>query len=311
MLRQIADSIPWPGFQNGRLLLPLPSAWLTPDATYLQWKGVRLTVKKKFHVTLLNQALATRLRNALGEREIKRLFIEQNWSISRTGDGALLRKDKITRKGSTLCASVIEHVLLPSLTRFRESLAQATGLEVPGVPAHVTLFAGGDSRGIGLADHHALQAAQVATFRLPGIANRAAPPLQEQQRAVYRAAEYAVDALETSVHIGARCQIIDAELVRRGEDRAAVISAFNPFSARADNVGNQLRQQWLGAVLHKERLEVIEAGRSAAAQAQVPPPVPGRIPRSDISCVGAGLQVANTFTLAAGIAARCLPQTLG
>ena len=78
MLRQIADSIPWPGFQNGRLLLPLPSAWLTPDATYLQWKGVRLTVKKKFHVTLLNQALATRLRNALSEREIKRLFIEQN-----------------------------------------------------------------------------------------------------------------------------------------------------------------------------------------------------------------------------------------
>ena len=139
-------------------------------------------------MTLLNQARATRLRDVLGEREIKRLFNERNWSSSHTGDGALLRQDKITSKGSTSCASVIEHITLPSLTRFRESLAQATGLEVPGVPAHVTLFAGGDSRGIGLADHHALQAAQVATFRLPGIANRAAPPLKEQQRAAYRAA---------------------------------------------------------------------------------------------------------------------------
>ena len=43
-------------------------------------------------------------------------FNERNWSISRTGDGALVRKDKITSKGSVSCASVIEHIALPSLT---------------------------------------------------------------------------------------------------------------------------------------------------------------------------------------------------
>lgn len=259
MSSKLVDQLRWPGFQHGRLLLRMPDAWFVPDAAYLQWERLRLPVKMEFHVILLNQALATRIRDALGDRPIKQLFEEETWEISRTGEGALLRKDKNAIKGSAPCASVIEHITLPALARFRDALGRAASIEVPRVPPHVTLFAGGDGRGIGLPNHQALRTAQVATLRLPGIGNRSAPPLPEQQQVAYCTAEYALDALETSVHIGARSPIIDAELVRRGADRAAVITAFNPFSAKADDVGNALRQQWLRAVLRKERLEVAEA----------------------------------------------------
>lgn len=259
ILGEITGPVPWPGFQNGRLLLPLPDAWFIPETAHLQWTGVTLAVKKEFHVTLLNQPLATRMRDALGDRRIRKFFDPQDWAISRTGDGALLRNASRTCRNPTPCASVIEHITIPALERFREALARAAGIEVPGAPAHVTLFAGGDSRGIGLPDYRALRTAQVATLRLPGIANRPAPPLHERQQAAYRAADYALDALKTSVRIGAHCPIIDAELVRRGVDRAAVVTAYNPFSARADHAGNELRQQWLQAVLRKEGLEVAQA----------------------------------------------------
>lgn len=259
MFSEMTDSIPWPGFHNGRLLLPLPDAWFIPEPTCLQWKGMRLPVKKEFHVTLLNQALVTRVREAVGVEEIKRLFEQETWAITRTGEGSLLRKDKITSKGHTRCATVIEHIALPALAHFREALGRAADLEVPSVPAHVTLFAGGDARGIGVPDHEALRTYQVATLRLPGIGNRSAPALEERQQLAYCTAEYALDALQTSVHIGARCPIIDTELRRRGVNRAAVVTAYNPFNAKADNVGNELRQQWLGAVLRNERLDVGDA----------------------------------------------------
>ena len=266
-MSEIAGSIPWPGFQNGRLLLPLPDVWFLPEASHLQWKGVRLTLKKEFHVTLMNQALATRVRDALGERQIKKVYEEENWAITRTGDGSLLQDEQITSTRGKASASIIEHIKLPALTRFREALALAASIEIPQVPAHVTLFTGGDDRGIGLANLQALRSAELATLRLPGTGNRSAPPLHEQQHAAYCAADYALDVLDTSVHIGARCPIVDAELVRRGVDRAAVLTAFNPFSAQADDAGNELRQQWLGAVLLKEGLEVVEAeGRDPDGQ---------------------------------------------
>lgn len=249
----------WPGFLNGGLLLPLPGAWFVPAAAHLQWQALKFGVKHEYHVTLLNQAVAGRLRAALGDAQVRRCFEAQDWEIARTGDGTLLCKEPTGQGSPVACASVIEHIELPALRQFREALARAAGMEVPSVPAHVTLYAAGDAGGIGLPDHASLRRMQAATFRLPGIANRAAPPLKPQQRAAYCAANYALDALATSVRIGNHCPIVDAELERRNVTRAAVVTAFNPFSARADAPGNELRQQWLAAFLKGEGLEVADA----------------------------------------------------
>lgn len=261
----------WPGFRNGRLLLPLPPAWFSPVARTLGWQGLVLHVKHEFHVTLLNQAVGRRVRDALGQAQVKRLFEEQDWSISRCGDGVLLQKEK-HQKRPTPCASLIEHIALPSLGRFRAALARNAGIELPDVPAHVTLYAAGDPAGIGLSSHQALRASTVATLRLPGIASRPPPPLQEQQHSAYCAATYALDVLDTSVQIGAHCPIVTAELLRRNVERAAIITAYNPFSSQAHDVGNHLRQQWLIAAVQQEGLHVVEAEGSDPDGSWTPEP---------------------------------------
>lgn len=249
----------WPGLQKGRLLLPLPPDWLPPDVGALSWDGISMPRKAEFHMTLLNEEAGWRLLGALGEREIRRHFEDQEWVVDHTGDGVLLRKDKAESAQVERCASLIELVEAPALKAFRRALGSAASIQLPDAPAHVTLHAGGDLAGIGVPDYGALQTAAVAALRLPAVTPRQAPPLPAGQRAAYCAAHYALDAFSTTVRIGQHCPFLDGELARRDVTRAAIVTAFNPFSTAATAAGNEVRQQWLLQDLARRGLQVVPA----------------------------------------------------
>ena len=257
----------WPGFGDGRLLLPLPRAWFTPMATTLDVYEACLQIKHEFHVTLLDRSSGALARDTLGPARVRELFEEQDWHPAHTGNGVVLRKPKQRAGSGQVCYSIIELVELPALQRFRAALSRAGGFALAEAPAHVTLYTSGDTRGIGLPDQQALTDASVSGFRLPGIANRPPPPLDDAQRAAYCAADYALDELGTTVRIGECCAPVDAALIRRSLDRAMIVTAYNPFSSQASDAGNTLRQQCLLACLHGEGLEVVAAeGRDPQGQ---------------------------------------------
>lgn len=248
----------WPGFRDDGLALPLPPAWFNPVATRLEWGDDVLEAKPEFHVTLLDQSSGAAVREALGTERVREMFEGAGgWDPASTGEGVLVRKQARQRTGTT--ASIIERVALPALHRFRAEVARAAGIELARAPAHVTLYTAGDTQGIGLDSEQELEDATVARFRLPGIANRPAPRLDDAQKAAYCAADYALDAFDTHVRIGEHCRFLDAQLERRDAARATIVTAFNPFSAACAEAGNELRQQWLQAVLRNQGLDFVDA----------------------------------------------------
>ena len=197
MTRSPSGSGPaWPGFQpDGGLLLRLPQDMFPIRAVRsLELEGIHFGVKPELHVTLLNRALGTMLRDALGVDAVRKSFEDQDWAIGRIGDGQLLHKIKLGSPRSVACGSIIERLELPSLARFRAALAWAAKVEIPEVLPHVTLYAAGDPVGIGLPDLAAVTAAHVADVRLPGSCNRTPPPLSRALIAAYEEARYAIGA---------------------------------------------------------------------------------------------------------------------
>lgn len=245
----------WPGFRDGGLTIPLPATWFKPSAITLDLDGVLLRIKDEFHVTLLDQADGSQILDVLDEAQVRTLFENDDWEISHTGNGVLIRKEKTDTGAALVCHSLIELVKLPAMQRFRAKLANAAGIALPEAPPHVTLYTAGDPKGIGLPHEQALINGTVDAFRLPALGNRTAPRLSEEQTNNYLAAHYAIDSLATHVRIGAECHIVDDELQRRGAARATIVTAYNPFSVQGNITGNELRQQWLLGLLEAMGLQ--------------------------------------------------------
>ena len=245
----------WPGFRDGGLTIPLPANWFMPAASTLDLDGVSLRLKGEFHITLLDQAAGLQILDALEEGQVRKFFEGEDWGISHTGNGVVLRKYKTDSGATIVCHSLIELVKLPAMQRFRAEVANAAGVALPEAPPHVTLYTAGDPKGIGLPHEQALISGTVDAFRLPALGNRTAPRLSEEQTNNYLAAHYAIDSLATHVRIGAECHIVDDELQRRGATRATIVTAYNPFSVQGNLTGNELRQQWLLSFLEAMGLQ--------------------------------------------------------
>ena len=251
-----------PGLQpDGGLLVPLPpDIFSMPGCGSLELDGQHFIPKPELHITLLNRVLGTTLRNALGLETVRRYFEVQDWTIARTGEGQLLHKIKRDGTQPLACGSIIERLDVPALASFRSDLAHAAQMEVPALLPHVTLYAAGDPAGIGLPNLAALQAAHVAYLRLPGIGNRAPPPLPHALLADYQAADYVIGVKPSiTLRIGEASSRMDSLLQDHDSSRAIIVTAFNPFSEPGDSRADSLRQQMLRHSLRDAGMQVFDA----------------------------------------------------
>ena len=274
----------WPGFRDGGLIVPLPATWFAPPAPTIEVDATCFQVKPEFHVTVFNRETGRRVQDALPLARIRQLFEAEDWTPARTGDGVMLRARKRRDGRDVERMSLIELVELPGLHRFRGAIAEASGIALPEVPPHVTLFTAGDPSGIGLASMQALRDSAQFRFRLPAIAPRTPPMPDAALLDAYRDAAYAIDGLAATARIGERCPAVERECERIGATRASIVTAFNPYSEQSDSDGNRLRQRWLAAELRASGLTVIAAeGRDPAGH--WPPEesllVPGSTPELD------------------------------
>lgn len=260
----------WPGFKpDGGLLLLLPPEIVPlPCCASLDLDGQRFIAKLELHVTLLNRVLGTTLREVLGVDTVRCYFDEQDWTITRTGDGQLLHKIKHDGIRPLACGSIIELAHLPALSKFRAALARAAEMDVPALSPHVTLYAAGDPVGIGLPDLAALKAAKVADLRLPSIANRDPPSLSQALLAAFQSAHFVIDVKPAiTLKIGERSPRMNHLLQHHDSRRAIILTACNPFSELTDPRANSLRQQMLRCVLDDAGLQVVDAkGRDPECQ---------------------------------------------
>ncbi|MGV8943823.1 DUF3293 domain-containing protein, partial [Thermomonas sp.] len=156
--------------------------------------------------------------------------------------------------------SITERLDVPALASFRSALAHAAQMDVPELLPHVTLYAAGDPAGIGLPDLAALQAAHVAHLRLPGIGNRAPPPLPQVLLEDYQAAHYVIGVKPSiTLKIGEASPRMDALLQNQHSRRAILMTAYNPFSESSDFRANSLRQQMLRHWLRDAGMQVFDA----------------------------------------------------
>lgn len=255
----------WPGFHpDGGLLLPISQSAWKPAVQHLDIDDIRFQAKGELHITLLNRACGHAMRDVLGEAAVRAAFEALDWTPTRSGDGLWLNKIKQRENDHDIpCASLIECLELPALAKFRQHLAEQSGLQLPQVLPHVTLFTHGDAAGIGLPDLASVQAYQHCAVRLPDIAPRPAPPLSEGLEQAYLATEYYLDGLEQALRIGHAHPRVQGLLAHYGASHALLITADNPFSQAAHPSANALRRDWLAQSMQALGLPM----HSARAQA--------------------------------------------
>lgn len=154
---------PWPGISaRGTVILPLPASAFPDVAGPLSCAGVELQPKSEFHVTVLDRDLASRLRDYTPRKDEPdaspaALFAGFDWRWARTGERWLLHKP--TGAGGH---SLVELLSMPALQQFRLALGPLLRLELPRMPAHVTLYTAGSAVGIGLPDEDSFRRLRVA-----------------------------------------------------------------------------------------------------------------------------------------------------
>lgn len=156
-------ALPWPGLVPGHaLVLPLQARFMaTPFGPSCEIGGVRLQRKAEFHVTLLNRAMARAAGEALGEAGLRALYESLAWLPRRTGRYTLLRAPPSAGAGLPVRWSLIEHLDLGAMHRFRDELARLLGPAFADPVPHVTHFVQGDPNGIGVSDTRALATLRV------------------------------------------------------------------------------------------------------------------------------------------------------
>lgn len=150
----------WPGWSDeNTLILPLDDA---PPADAIEIEGRRFEPKRELHVTLVGTSLGRELRNVVGARleaATRPAFEALDWSLRRTGEGALIERDCTDDAGSPVrVATIIEFVELPAMAYFHQWLGGLLGRELPVPPPHVTLYTHGRSKGIGISGPRPLRA---------------------------------------------------------------------------------------------------------------------------------------------------------
>lgn len=150
----------WPGWTDqDTLILPLDDA---SPRTPVHIEGRRLEPKRELHVTLVGTALGRELRATLGDRldaATRPAFESLDWSLDRTGHGALIEKTgPLDDGGRGSIASIIEFVELPAMAHFHRWLGELLGRQLPLPPPHVTLYTHGRAKGIGVPTSSALRA---------------------------------------------------------------------------------------------------------------------------------------------------------
>ena len=261
----------WPGFREGGLILPLPATDFSAMPPNLQLGALKFTSKPEFHATLLNRKVGARVLMALGDEGARQVFEEGDWTWRRTGEGVLIQEE-VAGAGAAR-ASLIERLELPELARFRCKLARQTGIPLPEVVPHVTLFTAGDERGIGIPDLKTFRDLLVASVPLPFGIHGVAPHLATSLVDAYRSTDFVVEDGETVIRIDEPCPSMNALLDLHQASRAIVVTACNPFSEAIDARANELRQQLLAHDLARAEIRTMTSeGRDRTGQW---PPEPG------------------------------------
>lgn len=261
----------WPGFMEGGLILPLPANDFSAMPPHLQLGALKFTSKPEFHATLLNRKVGARVLMALGDEGARQIFEEGDWTWHRTGEGFLIQEE--AANAGTTRASLIERLELPELARFRGKLSRQTGIPLPEVVPHVTLFTAGDERGIGIPDLKTFRDLLVASVPLPFGIHGVAPHLATSLVDAYRSTDFVVEDGETVIRIDEPCPSMDALLDLHQASRAIVVTACNPFSEAIDARANELRQQLLAHDLARAGIRTMTSeGRDRTGQW---PPEPG------------------------------------
>ena len=261
----------WHGFMEGGLILPLPANDFSAMPPHLQLGALKFTSKPEFHATLLNRKVGARVLMALGDEGARQVFEEGDWTWRRTGEGFLIQEEDAN--AGTTRASLIERLDLPELARFRGKLSRQTGIPMPEVVPHVTLFTAGDERGIGIPDLKTFRDLLVASVPLPFGIHGVAPHLATSLVEAYRSTDFVVEDGETVIRIGEPCPSLDALLDLHQASRAIVVTACNPFSEAIDPRANELRQKLLAHDLARAGIRTIASeGRDRTGQW---PPEPG------------------------------------
>lgn len=156
-------AVAWPGFSPERsFVLPLPAGLMaTPFGATCTVDGLRLERKSEFHVTVLSQDMSRAAGAGIGEARLRALYESLQWAPGRTGRYGLLHKAKPTDTGTLDCWSLIEHLELPAMCRFRTELTRRLGSMFADPVPHVTHYVCGDPNGIGVPDTRVLQALKV------------------------------------------------------------------------------------------------------------------------------------------------------
>lgn len=146
----------WPGWSDERtLVLPIPADAWAPPHTPISLDGIEFEPKDELHVSLVGRALGRQIHDTLGERfrtcAVRAAFEAQDWRFDRTGELLRLRKIARYRSGEERVShAVIERVRMPAMARFHHALGDLLGRKLPVPPPHVTLYARGRLRGIGV-----------------------------------------------------------------------------------------------------------------------------------------------------------------
>ena len=144
---------PLQGVEYGRLLLKVEDADITiPSSIKLFADQNDFKLKDEHHVTILGKRTQQML-TAAGVVDTAASLLENvsHWSFATKDEFLLLRNVEIDDSGNqTTEESIIQLVTIHGLDKLYDDIRQATGLDVPTPPAHITLFTKNADRGIGL-----------------------------------------------------------------------------------------------------------------------------------------------------------------
>ena len=144
---------PLQGVEQGRLLLKVEGANISiPRSIKLFADQNDFKPKDEFHVTVLGKRTQEMLA-AEGVADIATSLLEDVtcWSFATKDEFLLLRNVEIDDNGGQIIEeSIIQPVAILELDDLYDDIRQATGLDVPTPPAHITLFTKNADRGIGI-----------------------------------------------------------------------------------------------------------------------------------------------------------------
>lgn len=238
--------------REGSLLLHLPvDGYAFSAVPALRVGDADMRKKSELHLTLLNAEALQRIGEVIDESSLLRMAADLDWTIVRSGDGALIA----SRDDGQARYSLVEWVELPAFHAFRSALARVSGTALPDTLPHITHYAS-DSEGIGLPDLACIERLKQADLRLPGIGGRTPRASAAKVEASFADGSSLLPP-DTIVRLGQQDGAIDAWLQRHQADAALLFSAADPFDCAASPRGNAVRWALLDAELAAQKIRAV------------------------------------------------------